>query len=75
MPGGGDTDTDDGTPDLPTDQELAAYFRETWNSDDRDTETWVEHFGFEDVEGKPRRDLDDRVREFFMEYVGPQPEE
>lgn len=60
-----DGDTQD--PELPTDQDLAAYFREIQDLDD--PPTWVEYFGFEDATSKKRRDLDDRVREFWMDHL------
>jgi hypothetical protein len=71
--GADDADDGDQVLALPTDQELAEYFRETWDSDGQPV-TWVEYFGFEDIDGKPRQDLDDRVREFMMDHVGPQPD-
>lgn len=64
-------DADDGHT-LPSDRELAAYFRETWDADGHDAPTWLEYFGFEDGTSKERRDLDDRVREFMMDHIGPQ---
>jgi len=70
----GADDGDDQARELPTDQELAEYFRETWASDDRDAPTWLEYFGFVDAPSKRKQELDDRVRKFFMDHVGPQPD-
>lgn len=76
MPGGAtqnaddvDDDQDQGDYALPSDQELAAYFRETWDADGRDAPTWLEYFDFEDAPSRKKRQLDDRVRDFFVDHL------
>lgn len=54
----------DGTTDLPTDEELAEYLRETWDSDD--PETWIEHFGLTNADGKERPDVDNQMRDLWI---------
>lgn len=65
--GADDADDGDQVPERPTDQELADYFQQAAEMDD--PPDWVEYFGFEGAATKVRKNLDDRVRDFFIEYV------